>query len=100
MHIHFKINLFNSKLVHTSTLYFFAYFSSDWNGFFNWTMTYRQDSDFYTPYGKVHPISSSLPSNLDEHIQQFGDENKGTTTYRSNLRYKPNFALRKKYYNL
>ena len=40
-------------------------------------MTYRQDSDFYTPYGKVHPISSSLPSNLDEHIQQFGDENKG-----------------------
>ena len=95
MHIHFKINLFNSKLVHIYI--FFAYFSSDWNGFFNWTMTYRQDSDFYTPYGKVHPISSSLPSNLDEHIQQFGDENKGTC--RLNLRHKSNFALRKKYYN-
>ena len=62
----------------------FAYFSSDWNGFFNWTMTFRQDSDFYTPYGRVQPISSSLPSNLDEYIQQFGDENKGTG--RSNLR--------------
>ena len=59
-------------------------------------MTYRQDSDFYTPYGKVHPISSSLPSNLDEHIQQFGDENKGTC--RSNLKIQTNhiFALRKK----
>ena len=47
-------------------------------------MTYRQDSDFYTPYGKVKPISSLLPSNLDEYIQQFGDENIGTC--RSNLR--------------
>ena len=70
-------SIFSIPNWYTSTFYFFAYFSSDWNGFFNWTMTYRQDSDFYTPYGKVQPISSSLPSNLDEHIQQFGDKNKG-----------------------
>ena len=24
-------------------------------GFFNWTMTYRRDSDFYTPYGWIIP---------------------------------------------
>ena len=23
------------------------------NGFFNWTMTYRKDSDFYRPYGRI-----------------------------------------------
>ena len=23
------------------------------NNFFNWTMTYRRDSDFYRPYGRV-----------------------------------------------
>ena len=24
-------------------------------GFFNWTMTYRRDSDFYVPYGWIIP---------------------------------------------
>ena len=23
------------------------------NNFFNWTMTYRRDSDFFRPYGRV-----------------------------------------------
>ena len=23
------------------------------DGFFNWTMTYRKDSDFYRPYGRL-----------------------------------------------
>ena len=23
------------------------------NGFFNWTMTYRRNSDFFRPYGRV-----------------------------------------------
>ena len=26
---------------------------AEMNGFFNWTMTYRRDSDFYRPYGRV-----------------------------------------------
>ena len=28
---------------------------SNWNGFFNWTMTYRSDSDIPRPYGWVEP---------------------------------------------
>jgi hypothetical protein len=23
------------------------------DGFFNWTMTYRRDSDFFRPYGRI-----------------------------------------------
>ena len=49
-------------------LFFFVIFSSEWNGFFNWTMTFRTDSDFYTPYGSIEAISN-LPENLDQHIQ-------------------------------
>ena len=26
-----------------------------YKNFFNWTMTYRRDSDFYTPYGWIAP---------------------------------------------
>eukprot|EP00090_Calanus_glacialis_P008606 TRINITY_DN16947_c0_g1_i5.p1 TRINITY_DN16947_c0_g1~~TRINITY_DN16947_c0_g1_i5.p1 ORF type:complete len:435 (-),score=116.30 TRINITY_DN16947_c0_g1_i5:147-1451(-) len=47
------------------------------DGFFNWTMTYRKDSDFYRPYGRLvqikpHPTGEAL----DEYIAQFGRENK------------------------
>ncbi len=28
------------------------------NGFFNWTMTYRMDSDVYAPYGQIVPKNS------------------------------------------
>jgi len=43
------------------------------NGFFNWTMTYRKDSDFYRPYGRIiqtaaHPVGEEL----EEYIEQFG----------------------------
>ena len=37
-------------------------------------MTFRQDSEFYTPYGKIRQ-TSELPTNLDEHIVNFGEEN-------------------------
>ena len=47
--------------------------SSEWNGFFNWTMTFRTDSDFYTPYGRIE-ASSNLPENLDQHIQVIKSE--------------------------
>ena len=58
------------------SLYQYRFFSSSkWNGFFNWTMTFRQDSEFYTPYGKIRQ-TSELPTNLDEHITNFGEENK------------------------
>jgi len=45
-------------------------------GFFNWTMTYRLDSDIVHPYGWFEPIntSSSLPrfqSALEESKQHF-----------------------------
>jgi len=47
------------------------------DGFFNWTMTYRRDSDFPRPYGHVvqvrpHPTGPEL----EEFIQQFGEKNK------------------------
>ena len=47
------------------------------NGYFNWTMDYRTDSDFYAPYGyiaqtKMHPVGQDL----DEYIEKFGQENK------------------------
>jgi hypothetical protein len=28
------------------------------NNLFNWTMTYRKDSDIYAPYGNIHPTST------------------------------------------
>jgi hypothetical protein len=34
----------------------FIFHSKHWNGFFNWTMTYRKDSDFPHPYGHVVKI--------------------------------------------
>ena len=37
---------------------FFSYDSPPFkklSGFFNWTMTYRRESDFYVPYGWVTP---------------------------------------------
>merc|ERR1712178_615898 len=47
------------------------------NKFFNWTMTYRRDSDFYKPYGRIvkikdHPVGEELKA----YIKQFGRENK------------------------
>ena len=54
-----------------------CFFSSSWNGFFNWTMTYRKDSDFPHPYGQVvkfldHPTNKL---ELTNHIEKFGKDN-------------------------
>ena len=41
----------------------FIFFSSEYNGFFNWTFTYRLDSDFQRPYGVIEQYKQ-LPSDL------------------------------------
>ena len=46
----------------------FLFSSSEWSGFFNWTMTFRTDSDFYTPYGKIE-ATAKLPDNINEYMQ-------------------------------
>ena len=50
---------------------------SKMNNFFNWTMTYRRDSDFYRPYGRIVKIKSHPEgAELEEYIKKFGRENK------------------------
>ena len=63
-------------------------YSTKYNGFFNWTYTYRRDSDFQRPYGVIEQFKK-LPdkvmntdgtTNLDEldkYIRQFGKTNRG-----------------------
>ena len=34
--------------------------TADFDDFFNWTMTYRADSDIPTPYGRVVPKASGF----------------------------------------
>ncbi|XP_023320067.1 alpha-(1,3)-fucosyltransferase C [Eurytemora carolleeae] len=47
------------------------------NNFFNWTMTYRRDSDFYRPYGRVVKIKDHPEGDeLDRYIKEFGENNK------------------------
>ena len=46
------------------------------NGIFNWTMTYRQDSDFYLPYGRFHKIKTHPEGEeLKKYIKEFGLKN-------------------------
>ena len=48
------------------------------DGFFNWTMTYRRDSDFYLPYGRVRKIKDHPTEKfeLQRLIKDFGIKNK------------------------
>ena len=47
------------------------------NGIFNWTMTYRRDSDFYLPYGRFHKIKSHPEGEeLERYIKEFGWKNR------------------------
>jgi len=41
-----------------------------YNSIFNWTMSYRTDSDIYFPYGKIIPIENNSPKALLLHDQQ------------------------------
>ena len=44
---------------------------------FNWTMTYRRDSDFYRPYGRIVKVRDHPEGReLEEYIRRFGRENK------------------------
>jgi hypothetical protein len=48
------------------------------DGVFNWTMTYRRDSDFYLPYGRFRQIKPHPTEKLElqKLIKQFGIKNK------------------------
>ena len=66
----------------------FIFFSSEYNGFFNWTFTYRRDSDFQRPYGVIeqykqlpsdllNPDDASInASSLMNFIKQYGKDNR------------------------
>ena len=43
-----KISIFNNRFMITYSNIFFRF-----NGLFNWTMSYRRDSDIFAPYGWV-----------------------------------------------
>ena len=47
------------------------------NNYFNWTMTYKRNSDFYLPYGRVTKIKDHPPPGpeLDALIRDFGQKN-------------------------
>ncbi len=48
------------------------------NGIFNWTMTYKMNSDFPLPYGRVVKTGSHPEPGpeLDGYIEQFGRQNR------------------------
>lgn len=48
------------------------------DGVFNWTMTYRSDSDFYLPYGRFQQIKPHPTDKLGlmKLIKEFGIKNK------------------------
>ena len=54
-----------------SPQYPYGFDAENWNGFFNLTMTYRQDSDIFTPYGSVTQMKV-LPDDLEVAVAEFG----------------------------
>ena len=40
-------------------------FSSQYDGIFNWTATYRRDSDFFVPYGSYASLKDGKPAGAD-----------------------------------
>ncbi|CAG9786142.1 unnamed protein product [Diatraea saccharalis] len=45
---------------------------ADWNHIFNWSMTYRSDSDVPVPYGRTLPLEAPLmPNTLSETISEY-----------------------------
>ena len=67
-------------LIHITFMYLFhPDYSYQWNDFFNWTITYREYSDFRHQYGiikqmKDHPPEGKL---LDAYIWEYGNEHAG-----------------------
>ena len=61
-----------------SPAYLLGFQPSHYGNFFNWTMTYRQDSTVTIPYGKLRKLKEH-PNNgerLDQLIDKFGENNK------------------------
>ena len=61
-----------------SPAYLLGFQPSHYGNFFNWTMTYRQDSTVSIPYGKLRKLKEH-PENgerLDQLIDKFGENNK------------------------
>ena len=56
------------------------------NNLFNWTMTFRKDSDIFLPYGNIVPIADHPPPgpDLDALIQDFGFKNQYLAHDRTN----------------
>ena len=50
------------------------YRSSKYNGFFNWTITYRQDADFRNQYGVIRRIKEhpQQGEKLNKYIKSYG----------------------------
>ena len=56
------------------------------DGIFNWTMTYRRDSDFYKPYGQFHQVKPHPEGKeLDEYIREFGMKNQHLARLNKNI---------------
>ena len=57
------------------------------NGLFNWTMTYKRNSDFFNPYGTVHQIRPHPQGEeLEEYIREFGERNRHLAGNRTELK--------------
>ena len=64
-----------------SASYLFSFDSMNYGDFFNWTLTYRKDSDFYRPYGKLIqskplPFDSNNEKAFWNHLKAFGSKNR------------------------
>ena len=60
-----------------SPAYLLGFQPSQYRGFFNWTMTYRQDSTVSIPYGKLRKIKEHPQEDeqLEKLIGNFGEKN-------------------------
>ena len=56
------------------------------NGVFNWTMTFRKNSDIFLPYGRIVQIKDHPPPgpDLDALIKEFGLKNQHLAHNRTN----------------
>ena len=54
------------------------HYSSKYNKFFNWTITYRQDADFRHKYGSIKRIKDdpTKGKDLEAHIKNYGKTHK------------------------
>ena len=63
------------------------FYSYEWNNFFNWTITYREYSDFRQQYGIIKQIKDHPPEGklLDAHIHGYGVEHAGTFKHKTKI---------------